>query len=80
MVFKSCFKFIWSSHSYLMVARSEIQLCEPLSPSKFIQQFIHSWQGVFVFDSNGIQMSLIHTKPPCAIFFLHQKDRRGKWT
>lgn len=39
---------------------------------------MNNWQRILVFDSDVVEVSVVHTESPCPIFFLHQQDRGDK--
>lgn len=71
---------VFCSHSNLMVSSPEVQFREIFCPMQFIKQLIYYRNGVFILNSELIQISVINTEPPCSILRLYQNNRAPtKW-
>lgn len=73
-------KLITRLHSDLVKPRSHIQTSEKLGTCQLIQYLIDQGHGKSVFDSQGIESSVVHTESPIAILFLPKEKRRSKRT
>ena len=59
----------------LIISSPQIDLGEHLGSTELIKQIINSWQRVFVFDCDIIQLPVVHTHTKAAIFLVHKNSR-----
>ena len=69
---------IFLSNPDLMVARSQINLCEVTCIMKLIYQLINAWNGVPVLDCPFVLHPVINAHPQCTILLLHHHNQRSK--
>ena len=72
---KSYHPFIAFTNSHLMVGVGEVQLSEPPSLAKPIQQFTNQRQWIFVFDSDIVEILIIYIKAEAPIWLLIKQNR-----
>ena len=70
---KNSFRYIFRLHSYLVISGSQINIAKHLRTNQLIHQIINHWKRILVLNGNLIQLSIIHTQPHTAIFFLDQQ-------
>uniref|UniRef100_A0A0A8YYX2 Uncharacterized protein n=1 Tax=Arundo donax TaxID=35708 RepID=A0A0A8YYX2_ARUDO len=69
MGLECCLVLVCSNQTDLMVTCAHVELCEPSCTSQLIKKFFHHQHRIFVLNCDCIQLSIIHTKLPAAIFF-----------
>ena len=77
---KSCFRFISKFHSNLVVATSQVNLCENYRTTQIIKHIIKPRNRMMVSNGNVIDGSTINTHTASTIFLWNQKHRNNTRT
>jgi hypothetical protein len=70
---KCCLPLITFFHLNIVVTLSYVKLCKVFRAAKLVDEFRDEWEGVPVFDCEGIQRSVVLYKVESAILLLDKE-------
>lgn len=64
-------------HTNLMITGAEIQLGEESGSMKLVKELINNRDGETVLNSGSVELAVVHTKAPRALFLAYKENQRG---